>query len=462
MKDGLSAMIQRNRRAIFCAICIPMILWDLVRRLDFGGQTEINTQLYWLQCAMAGAVVSRLDLRRDKWSWPLLLFFPLVILLNAIHGLDVVSGSAATVLRAALMLGVSGVGLLLEPKQVKKWLLTFIGLWTALYAALSLVGIWAAFTGTTIPSLRGASVIGLDASFGRLRLFTYYTIVAEELCTTILMVGLAIVLTRRKWARAVWIAALVPIVIALALTDGRNGIICTGGGIGLGGIALLWPRLAAKWPGKKAALKRLSVAAAVLIVCVVVVYIAVSGIVPAFSAVQGLRAGRLPVAGALADSGDVLNGQNLHRGDSDLLNGRTNIWRAGVQVILDHPSVLLIGTSVAKVKDVYADYYDLAGIKFEHMHNILFQCLIEFGLLGFGLFVWFLVMLAKASWQALTSLTLPLWARLVPIPAITLIVGEMTECSAKLSYKNPSNLIFMVFASLTFAAVRWAKQERQA
>lgn len=455
----------------FSASCLILILWELISRFEFWGSDQINLLLPGIECVMAGILLGHADLRSHPWTRPLLLFFPIVIGTSLFHGWETISGEIDSLQRAVFVLIVLGMqGLILDECSLKRWLRTLIFSWGIIYSGISCIGIYAAYHGTIMYSMQSSMMIGLDAVYGRLWLFKYYTGVGEELCISVMMVCIGIGMTH-GWKKLFYFLMMPPMVVALALTDSRNAILCTGGGIGLIASIAICTAICNCIKQKPSQISKHVISIQLLIVllivpvCTIICYFGITGIVPIFNDAISGNVHQQFIQAAHAESVDIgveeistAVTHAVHRsGVKNLLNNRQYIWKAGVALLKDHPSVFLFGTSISNVETMFAEYYEVAGMEFQHIHCIPLQILIEIGILGLGLYLWFVGLFLSASYRLMFSSNRPMWERMLPIPAICILVAEMTECVTKLSYGYASTPLLILFATITMITAKQAK-----
>lgn len=457
-------------------LCGLTILWEAMLRLGLAHGIEIYQILLWADCLCAGVVIGRLNFRKQKWMLPQLLFFPAVILLNCIQGFGAISGEAASLLRAVYLFCIVGLlGTVLQANEMKTWLKWFAAAWTIYYFTLALIGLYASFTGTQVANLSGTAFAEIGESSSRLSIFCYYTVISQELCLAILIALISIVLYDHFLVKLCFGLMVIPMIIAMSLTDGRGGIICLGGGIGVFAAEALF--YCWQWRGKK--LRKFTRSLLLLMVTAIstlVVYCAVTSLVPVInhvvesdyqlSVIAESHAEEEPI---LTDTEEIeeeeVSQKNLaaHRSNQeDFFTGRTSIWKAGLWILRENPSVLLFGASIPQVDQLFAQYQFVSDYPFQHMHCLALQILMELGIAGLALFIAFLIIFATAAVRLLLSDEKPLWMKLMPIPAICVLVGEMVECVTKLSYRYPSAAILMLFAGMTMAFAFSDKTSRTA
>ncbi len=285
----------------------------------------------------------------------------------------------------------------------------------ALIAGLCGVGVYAAVSGTAIPSLAGPGYIAASMDGGRLSIFCYPTISATFCCLG-LLVGLHLLArTRRIWPRMVCGLAMLVVFVALALTDSRtSGIFfsaCFAGFFFLladtrlpirkrllraaAAVAVAAVAMAACYGGLRLSVRAVNAAASA-----VQQSAAAEALPETMPAVQTARLSSRPLRAAPAVTPEQPSAQ-AGSGHADTpatarpllenlstLQGRTYVWEAAVRALKNEPALLLVGASPLFVMDAVEPYVGqlYGGVPFAHLHSIFFQTLIAFGLPGLLLF----------------------------------------------------------------------------
>ena len=310
----------------------------------------------------------------------------------------------------------------LWPERVGQRALNVVaGGYLALICGLSIVGVYAALSGSSVPSLAGPGFVPAVFSTGRLSLFCYPTI-SSTFCCLALLLGLYLALAcPSPLSRALCILAMLPPFAALALTDSRTS--CAFFSACFGGFCFLLAkdRLSLRKP----------IAAIALSLC-----IAAAGVACAFG---GLRlvyktittvSSQVLSAGQSAPSPDLSSpalssssigeavalsaqpGAFAHASQADgdqpepapsqanggeprsllenfsTFQGRTYAWEGALRALKAQPRLLLFGSSPLFVMEAVEPYIDKLynDVPFVHLHSIFFQTLVSYGLPGLLLF----------------------------------------------------------------------------
>ncbi len=309
-------------------------------------------------------------------------------------------------------------------KQTGQRLLNVVAAgYLALICGLSLVGIYVAITGVSVPSLAGSGFVAASFTSQRLSLFCYPTISSTFCCLAMLM-GLYLVLEcRRPLARALCILAMLPPFAALALTDSRTS--CFFFSACFGGFCFLVAK------GKLTRPKPVAATALALLIAAAGVGCAFGGLqltykginaispdvqtvaqqpvsepVPAehqLPAAIDIAPARLvahnsmiaPIVQPIASQPEEAQQTDDSSGEPRSLfenfstfQGRTYAWEGALNALKHQPKLLLVGSSPLFVMEAVDPYIEqlYGGESFVHLHSIFFQTLVAFGLPGLLLF----------------------------------------------------------------------------
>ena len=143
-------------------------------------------------------------------------------------------------------------------------------------------------------------------------------------------------------------------------------------------------------------------------------------------------------------------------GVDGLLTGRLVIWVHVYDSFRRFTEYLLIGQGV---------YYPMAHInsyirhglglpEIYHFHSTFIQTLWESGIPGFLLFTAFFGIFARNAYLLIRDRRLPLWQRILPIPAVLCWLADMVDCTCYCNWGKPSMTILYLFTGLTIAIAR--------
>ena len=448
--------------ALLCSAGVILcLLWDLLKILRLPGTDEINTYITMGQMVLAGLMIARGCLWRYRWWQCLALGLGWMLVSAGLQASVSVLGETAVPLqRGVLAFCVfCPLGCLLNEKQIRRFLCVFSSVWTACYAVLSCIGVYAALNDTLIYNFNRTLTIGISPSLRRFALFHYPTVTSSYLCIAILIALLGSVLVRRKWAKACFVLACVPMLICLSLTDGRGAFVSLGAAIGLGCSVHLYGTLLKKWNMKAA----LAVCCVVVACTTAVMYVAMPRVLDGFNGVKKhvQQTGGWITSAMAEETAEELEPteeaetapvEAVHRTQSSLgfLSGRQYVWKAAMELLRDHPRLLLTGTSPTQVMRYIQPYLADAPMQgYMHTHNLFLQVLVEGGVIALGLLIWFLVCFARAAFRLLLDTERSMWMRCLPIPAVAILIGELVDYITQLSTALQVTPLLMLFMGLT-------------
>ncbi len=334
--------------------------------------------------------------------------------------------------------GCYSLGRILSIKKTKGFLKVIAALWTIGTVIHCGIALYAAWNDLEIVNLNGDSIWVGGSIWGIIweeRLivsYLYPTMSGSVLSISGVFVLFALVMTEKKRIKVLYGLAILLIVIALGLTDARTSYISFSTGCGvIAGLLVLWhirkgkDHRAKVIPGKEGGLYPWFVAGICAIIVCVVTIVAISRITPLFNQIK-IRGGLL-CSIAYADEQAPGRLQVISRGfsGSDVLSGRIEVWKSIWHYVSAEPGRFLFGVSVY---NPMSGPNQLSGSVMGHCHNMFLQILLESGLIGLLLVLAFVFYTARNAWRIINSKTLPLWPRLIPAIAISVLVGDLAEC----------------------------------
>lgn len=353
-----------------------------------------------------------------------------------------------------------GVFSALRPSVRKPFLQVLCALWAFASLALSIAGMYTAWTGTQISNLVGTTT---HVEEGRLWIFAYPTITAAFTSCGSIMALIGLSVSKRKSVKVLYLIICFIIMIANALPYARASII-TLAFMAAGTLCIgLWSIYRNQRFGKITE-KRTTLVIIALIFCFGACF---------YGAVEGQRAlgtqfievrnsGNLIVPGAKAEAvlpdtstepdtaqnppefeqRDIWFSENT---DPNLiLSNRLLLWQRARDCLYANPGVLLYGLSVdgnAVVEVVHEP----------HSHNLLIQILLEGGLPALLLFLSLVFYGILHAFRLLNRTGIPFWQRLLPLPMLSILLWEMVECVSHFSYGHPPMTLFWFFLGATIA-----------
>ncbi len=97
---------------------------------------------------------------------------------------------------------------------------------------------------------------------------------------------------------------------------------------------------------------------------------------------------------------------------------RLEIWKTSIKIIKDH---FINGIGFGTLNKYVAAYSDIVSTKIEHSHNLYIQIFVETGVLGFSIFIIFLMIILKKFKQRLLSKDNKIWITAFAVFAMTMI-----------------------------------------
>lgn len=345
-------------------------------------------------------------------------------------------------------------GLFLSRKRIGTFLRFFIAAWTLFYVSMSVASLYSAVTGEMVMALDGMQKIYIHPTAKRLYMMNYYTTSASYLCIAVLLAALGIALTRNRVGKVAYALAIVPMLLALSLTDGQTAFITMGAamGAGLGSLVVAaLRRRQVKRPLRALAFVSLALVGAVGSFLLMPKLVPVVYSVPAAVQEASLVATAQAEEEVAEEDEEPVRAE--HRADTSLgfLSGREYVWMATLDMLAYRPEVLLTGTSPVYVMgDVEAFLPEDAPMSgYAHTHSIYLQILASAGLPGLIIALLVLALFARAAWRLFFSDGLSAWERLVPVPALAIIAAETVECFTLLEVRSQTGAVLGLFIGLT-------------
>ena len=390
---------------------------------------------------------------KDKGFWFLAALVVLEYLRLAIPS-PVVAADFASIVYA--FFGCYAVARVLGPKAQKPFLKVFCGIWTAGMFVLCLLGVYSAWTGNAIANL-GSEYISVRAVYSyvyRLHMIYFFGISG-----TLASAGFAVAMVcfacyRKKRLLFLCVPVCAVMILASCLTAARTSYIISAFSVGLVLCILLYDRLNPQRSRDNAALSlgKYAVLFMTLIVVVTGLVIVQSYIPDGFN---GLRTKGGLISRALAESApethDIVHRDVLTTDLGTMSNGRLSLWGKVLRIVCSRPSYLLFGQSVNQPMTVINADVGPEGTIMGHTHNLWIQTLLESGVPGLILLVAFHLYFLYHAFCLMKNRQLPFWQRILPVPALAMLVGEMLEFTLGPVYCFPHLTLFYLFVGFTVA-----------
>jgi O-antigen ligase len=220
---------------------------------------------------------------------------------------------------------------------------------------------------------------------------------------------------RKKRIKAAFFVALAPILITLAFTDSRTAYVSVAAGIGViifSGIIGKTEK-SEKFTRTNSWIKWLTAFGIMFLSFVIILY-GMTLLTPALNQIK--NQGVIPVAYA-----EGTGKANLSTRSFDDLSGRTDLWIEILNYIRSGWKIMLAGVSKVAPLQHFGAYY-------AHCHCLYIQVLLESGIPGLFLIIFFIIYTIIHSIRTIRLPDIPLWIRLLPALPISLWVGDLAEC----------------------------------
>lgn len=406
--------------AILAAVCLVV---SLVR--FYAGNLcglLFTTILAPLSLCGVGLLVFRTNLFRQR-SFQLLLavfavFFLSIVLNEKFYGTLLQNRSYFDALVIYVFVCFP-LGFILSEKARGKALHVLIGLSVGIIAVFCLVGIVAAASGAYLTNSFTDYGIGISpdpadaGAYQRLAVLCYPNAVGMMSCIALLLALYEALTTKKRFCRALYIVAGCICYIALALTVSRASMFAASLGLGLYAFRFAMLHLPKKW--------RWCRTIAAILLAALVLAVGYFGFRPVAAGVNQMAAGVSSSAITEVAERPVSN-------DIGNLTGRTTLWRAALQSMLDTPRLFLLGVSPCAVGQQTAPYLASYGIWYQELHNSYIQILYSCGLPCLLLFAVFLFLLVWQSGKGFFSQSVAMYADgYLPIPLVAILAIAVLE-----------------------------------
>ena len=308
-----------------------------------------------------------------------------------------------------------GLGRILTGRELKRFLGVFASVWTVTVVVYCSVGIYAAWTNQLIPSLgQGAYDI-----FSRQRLDMIYLSTTSGSIVSVgsLIAIISAVSVKNRAGKVLFCLALIPMMLAMALTDSRTAFVSFPAGVG---VLVLTGVLARFQKNGGSAKKAWAIGIPLMFAVFAALFFTIPRIVPVFNRlkIHGL------VPAALAEGGENVQQAIVQRsfsgGASLVLNGRFELWGKVFNRLFTHPISLLVGESKYFPTSSFNEF-------FAHCHCIYLQVLLESGIPGLLMVLSFLGMTVVNGFRAITKKETPMLVKMIFAIVVSLCVGDLVE-----------------------------------
>lgn len=471
---------------VYKVFAILMLMHHVYVTIFFAAPENgaITFRIPWLLLACATVLLGRMW--KDKCFWILLALLLMKILRIAIPMRQMLRETQAVYELCMYAFFICyGAGRALNRKDREKFISLFCGMWTAamaVYACFGLVTVW---NNITIPNL-GNKRFFVDTSENRL--WPIYHPVEAGTMTSLGIVIAAIgwFMAKRKAVRWLYIPAMVLMFLMGIFCSSRTSYILTAAGISVPIAILVYELLCKrKKQGKAFTALRLGGAFAAFAVFTALLLVVQMKAIPVYNSLRSHNAGLITSAAAETEemtepevipgipeededeqSKAELSTRNfvLDQGANGLLTGRWAIWIHVYDGFDHYPIYMLIGQGVYEPMDHINSFIRYGnGLPYiYHLHSTFIQTLWESGFPGFLLFVVFFAIFVWNAAGLVRNRDLPLWQRLLPLPAAMCWLADMVDVAGYCNYGKPPMTLLYLFTGLTIAIARENRKQKKA
>ena len=146
-------------------------------------------------------------------------------------------------------------------------------------------------------------------------------------------------------------------------------------------------------------------------------------------------------------------------GADGFLTGRLAIWIHCCSGISHFPIYALTGAGVYDPME-HINTFIRAGLALQyiyHLHSTFIQTLWESGIPGFLLFVSFFGIFSVNAVRLIRNRSLPMWQRLIPLPALLCWLADMVDCGGYCNWGKPPMTLLYLFTGLTVVLAHAAR-----
>ena len=297
-------------------------------------------------------------------------------------------------------------GRVFSKDEIKRFLGVLCLIWTVGMVLSSCLGIAAAWMRIRIPNFSGNAFwkIWGETSSARLNLVYCATVSGGLLSVSILISLLAGIQTRQKSLKAFYFIAVLPMTLALCLTDSRTAQVSLSVGIASLFFVMIYNNMHSDRFEQRSFITNSSLYRAGsifgLFACSVLVgsiaFLILMEVNPLFDRfkIASTSLGIFPSGAVTGDSVIRMSNRGFHV--EDVLTGRDQIWKATYSFFRDHPRYLLYGGSIINPMARIVDQ-SVLDFSVAHSHNTMIQILVEGGLPAVLLSAGFLLYILKKA-----------------------------------------------------------------
>lgn len=335
-----------------------------------------------------------------------------------------------------------GLARILSPKEGKCFLRTCAAIWMIIMATSSCVGIVAAWQHHRIYTWDDAAFWGLYP----IRLMMPYlpTMSGSLVGFSILIALCVIACEKNKAIRILSFIIVLPMMLALSLTDSRTSFISTAFGVAvLCFLCMIYRNrelMAEKTANERPNVKKIIMSIAVSLVAMAGTVLVLMYLERGFHSLK-LRGGLL-ISNALAEAAEESPVGRGFSGGSEALTGRYEFWIGIFRYLKQNPLTLLIGEGKA---DPISGISRMLNSSMAHAHNMPLMILVESGIPGLAIIASFIVVSFKRIRKALYD-SHSLYPAVLLAIVFAIVVGDLAECFAWMASSYSPLLPFLLMA----------------
>ena len=420
-------------RIIYTFLMALLLLGYLVVMATYCDQTATGKAFnfpgfVWVLRVIAGVMAIYLGkLWKDKGFLLLAIYLLLKLVRVVAEGVDNVfqdSVSDAILTGFWAFSACYGMARILSKKQLNSFLNICITIWTIGMVVSSCLGIFAAWTGKNIYTIGEGAIWGVTWE-NRLFLVFFPTVSGSVVSFSIILALCGAIIGENRKIKAFFVLSIIPMYIALCLTDSRCAQVTVSAGSALM-LGIFVMRKLRDQARKKKKNSWYAWAAGIAIAGVVFI-VSVMLCMKTITAFNQARADGLIIPRALAEEikAKPIVSNRGYTGDNVLTN-RPMIWQAAIQVLKDNPLLLLWGTSVRNSMALVNASPIMTGFV-NHCHCMPLMILLENGIPGLLLMGTFLGMIICAAFRLVLTSKEKREVVIVPF-VLSILLGEIIEC----------------------------------
>ena len=444
---------------IYGVFALAMFLHHIVVTICYR---EISTgadflPITWIVFAVCSVLLGRMW--EDKSFWILL-----VLLILRTLRIDTGEEGAQEVRNTVFLVGLYAyfgcyaAGRAIGIHKLKGFLMLFCALWTIAMTVFSCLGIYVGWTGNAIENL-GTSPICVQYA----RLFpVYHPVEAGILSSISIAVAIVGFFVSRHSAhpKLAWLycPAMILIFIFGMLTSTRACLVINAVEIAAVICLIVYERIKNRGKQENSPQRNRLIAAAMILLLVILTaaLIALQSLfLPMLIQIRN-QSGIL-VSNALAEETQAVSSFqieardfSMENGMDGLLNGRVVIWENTLQAIGQKPMILLSGESSNHPIEIVNNIREAQGLyRVSHTHNMFLQTLLENGIPGLLLYAAFILLFLRNAYKVIRNRELPFWKRIVPLPALACLCGELIDITTSTVNDRPQMTLLYLFIGFT-------------